>query len=79
MADNKLTPGVLVNTLRENQNSNRTLKAQFSTQFFGKLSYEELQGLQQSIDKERDRRSKGKIDQEIEFLKSHGYKVSGGK
>ncbi len=76
MAENKITPGVLVQVLRENQNSNKTLKAQFSNQFFTKFSYEELVGLQKSIEKVQHQRSKGQIDKQIEFLKKHGYKVS---
>lgn len=65
--------------LRENQNSNKTLKAQFSNQVFPKLSYEELSGLQASIDKEQKRRAKSIIKEEIEFLKKHGYKVTSKK
>lgn len=76
MADNKITPGVLVNVLRENQNSNKTLKAQFSNQFFPKFNYDELSGLQKSIEKIQKQRAKGIIKEEIEFLKKHGYKVS---
>lgn len=72
MAKGKVTPGVLVNTLRENQNNNKTLKALFSSQFLGKLSVEELDGLQKGIDKEMKKRSKKVIQEKIEFLKKHG-------
>ena len=78
MAKGKVTPGVLVNTLRENQNNNKTLKALFSSQFLGKLSVEELDGLQKGIDKEMKKRSKKVIQEKIDFLKKHGYSVNKG-
>lgn len=76
MAENKLTPGAMVKALRDNQNSNKTLRAQFSNHFFSKFSYEELVGLQNSIDAVILDRSKSMISEEIQFLKEHGYKVS---
>lgn len=79
MAKGKVTPGVLVSTIRENQNNNKTLKALFASQFLGKLSVEELDGLQKGIDKEMKRRSKKVIQEKIEFLEKHGYSVNKGK
>lgn len=76
MSDNNITPGVLINTLRDNQTNRGTVKAQFANQFFPKLDYKELEGLQASIEKERKKRAQGKIDDEIDFLKKHGYSVS---
>ncbi|WP_417591440.1 hypothetical protein [Owenweeksia hongkongensis] len=75
MTKQNVTPGVLVKTLRENQNSNKTLKALFSSQFLGKLSMEELEGLQKGINKEMKKREGKVIQEKIEFLKKHGYKV----
>lgn len=75
MTKQNVTPGVLVKTLRENQNSNKTLKALFSSQFLGKLSMEELEGLQKGINKEVKKREGKVIQEKIEFLKKHGYKV----
>lgn len=76
MAKGKVTPGVLVNTIRENQNNNKTLKALFSSQFFGKMSEDELQGMKKGIDKEMKKRSKKSIQEKIDFLKEHGYEVN---
>ena len=76
MAKQNVTPKVLINTLRENQNSNKTLKALFSSQFLGKLSTEELEGLQKGINKEMKKREGKVIQEKIEFLKKHGYQVN---
>ncbi|AEV33728.1 hypothetical protein [Owenweeksia hongkongensis] len=78
MAKGKVTPGVLVSTIRENQNNNKTLKALFASQFLGKLSEEELDGLTKGIEKEMKKRSKKVIAEKIEFLKKHGYSVNKG-
>lgn len=75
MSKQNVTPKVLINTLRENQNSNKTLKSLFSSQFLGKLSLEELEGLQLGINKEMKKREGKVIQEKIEFLKKHGYKV----
>lgn len=75
MAKGKVTPGVLVNTIRDNQNNNKTLKALFSSQFLGKFSIEELEGLKKGIDKEIGKRSQRVIQEKIDFLEKHGYKV----
>lgn len=79
MAKGKVTPGVLVSTIRDNQNNNKTLKALFSSQFLGKLSIEELEGLSKGIAKEMNKRSKKVIQEKIEFLEKHGYKVDRSK
>ncbi len=79
MAKGKVTPGVLVSTIRENQNNNKTLKALFSSQFLGKLSVEELDGLSKGIAKEMGKRSKKVIQEKIDFLEKHGYKVARSK
>lgn len=79
MAKGKVTPGVLVSTIRDNQNNNKTLKALFSSQFLGKLSVEELDGLTRGISKEMGKRSKKVIQEKIDFLEQHGYKVNKGK
>ncbi len=71
-----LTPGVLVSKIRENQNNNKTLKSLFSSQFLGKFSVNELEGIKKSINKELDRRQQAIIDEKIDYLKSMGYKVS---
>ncbi len=76
MAKGKVTPGVLVNTIRENQNNNKTLKALFASQFLGKLSIEELEGLRKGISKEMDKRSQKVIQEKIDFLTKHGYSVN---
>lgn len=78
MAKGKVTPGVLVNTIRENQNNNKTLKALFASQFLGKLSVEELDGLTKGIEKEMKKRSKKVIQEKIDFLQKHGYSVNKG-
>lgn len=75
MAKGKITPGVLVKALRENQNNNKTLKALFASQFLGKLTIEELEALKKNINKEVDRRAKRVIEEKIDFLEKHGYKV----
>lgn len=79
MAKGKVTPGVLVSTIRDNQNNNKTLKALFSSQFLGKLSVEELDGLSKGIAKEMSKRSKKVIQEKIDFLEKHGYKVARSK
>ena len=71
-----LTPSVLVAKFRENQNNNKTLKSLFASQFLGKFSAEELQGLNKSISKELDKRQQQIVDEKIEYLKELGYKVS---
>lgn len=75
MSKRNITPGVLVSTLRENQNNNKTLKALFSSQFLGKLNIEELEGLQKGIGKEMKKREGKVIQEKIDFLKKHGYEV----
>ena len=79
MAKGKVTPGVLVNTIRENQNNNKTIKALFSNQFFGKFSMEELEGLKKGINKEMDKRSEKVIKERIDWLEQQGYKVNKAK
>lgn len=64
-----------MNALRENQNTNKTLRSLFASQFLGKLSYEELEGLQKSIEKHLNKKSSATIQNEIAFLERHGYKV----
>ncbi len=76
MAKGKVTPGVLINTIRQNQNNNKTLKALFANQFLGKFSMDELEGLKRGIDKEINRRSEAVINEKIEWLEKHGYKVN---
>ena len=76
MTTKKMTPGVFLSYLRENQNNNKTLKAIFTNQFLTRMSIEELEGFKKAIDKEIERRSKEVIDERIEFLKNHGYKVN---
>ena len=71
-----LTPSVLVAKFRENQNNNKTLKSLFASQFLGKLSAEELDGIKKSIDKELDKRQQQIVDEKIEYLKELGYTVS---
>jgi hypothetical protein len=71
-----LTPSVLVAKFRENQNNNKTLKSLFSTQFLGKFSVPELEGMKKSIEKELDKRQQEIVDEKIEFLKELGYTVS---
>lgn len=79
MAKGKVTPGVLVNTIRENQNNNKTLKALFSSQFLGKFSMDELDGLKKGVEKEQGKRSKKVIQEKIAYLEKHGYNVNKGK
>ena len=76
MARVKVTPGVLVNMIRQNQNKNKTLKALFASQFLGKLSIEELEGMKKGIEKELNRRSQMVIQEKIDWLEQHGYKVN---
>ena len=76
MAKNKITPAVLVAAIRENQNNNKTLKALFSNQFFGKFDIDELEGLKKAIDKEISRREEETIKEKIDFLKQYGYTVN---
>ena len=40
-----MTPSQLVAHFRENQNNNKTLKSLFASQFLGKFSAEELEGI----------------------------------
>jgi hypothetical protein len=75
MANQKLTPGVVLNYMRDNQNNNKSLKAVFTNQFFTRMDIKELEGMKKAIDKEMGRRAKQVIDEKIEFLKQHGYKV----
>ena len=75
MAKGKVTPGVLVNTIRANQNKNKSLKALFANQFLGKMSIEELEGLNKGIEKEMNKRSQKVIQEKIDFLEKHGYSV----
>jgi hypothetical protein len=75
MAKGKVTPSVLVNTIRENQNNNKSLKALFSSQFLGKFSVEELEALKRSIDKDLKKREGRVIQEKINFLEMHGFKV----
>lgn len=77
MKESKLTPGVILNAIRENQNNNKSLKALFSNQFLGKMSDEELEGLQASVQKELDKRAEQSIKEKIDFLEKYGYKVEG--
>ena len=76
MPKSKVTPGVLVSTIRQNQNNNKTLKALFASQFLGKLSMEELDGLKKGIEKEAQRRSQVVLKERIEWLEKQGYKVA---
>lgn len=76
MAKAKVTPGVLVNTIRQNQNKNKTLKALFANQFLGKFNIDELEGMKKGIDKELNRRSQMVIQEKIDWLEQHGYKVN---
>ena len=46
-----MTPSQLVAHFRENQNNNKTLKSLFASQFLGKFSPEELEGLTKSFSK----------------------------
>lgn len=75
MAREKITPLQMVNKIRENQNNNKTLKSLFSSQFLGKFSNAELNGLKKSIDRMVDKQKQQEVDQHIEYLKSLGYKI----
>lgn len=75
MAKGKVTPSVLVNTIRVNQNNNKSLKALFSNQFLGKFSVEELEALKKSINKDLKKREGRVIQEKINFLEMHGFKV----
>ena len=70
-----MKPKALVETFRENQNNNGTLKSLFATQFLGKLSETELSGLKRSIEKEIASRQQSFVDEKIAYLQSLGYKV----
>ncbi|GGH72290.1 MAG: hypothetical protein EP346_14490 [Bacteroidetes bacterium] len=76
MAKKDITPLQLVNKIRENQNNNKSLKSLFASQFLGKMSPDELNGLKKSIDKIMDKQKQQEVDTHIEYLKSLGYKVS---
>lgn len=76
MAKENLTPLQIVQKIREHQNNNKTLKSLFASQFLGKFSNAELNGLKKSIDKQIDRQKKQEVNEHIEYLKSLGYKVS---
>ncbi len=65
-----------MNTIRQNQNNNQTLKALFANQFLGKFTMEELEGIKKGIDKEMSRRSQMVIQEKIDWLEKHGYKVN---
>jgi hypothetical protein len=71
-----MTPGQLVAHFRENQNNNKTLKSLFASQFLGKFSSEELEGLIKSISKELARREEAVVQERIDYLTSLGYNVS---
>lgn len=70
-----LTPTLLVNKLRENQNNNGTLKSLFAKQFLGKFSKEELEGLTRSIEKEINRREMERVSEMKATLEKLGYSV----
>ena len=71
-----MTPGQLVAHFRENQNNNKTLKSLFASQFLGKFSAEELEGMTKSISKELARREAAVVQDRIDYLTSLGYNVS---
>ncbi|HAB31029.1 MAG TPA: hypothetical protein DCE13_00635 [Cryomorphaceae bacterium] len=71
-----MTPGQLVAHFRENQNNNKSLKSLFASQFLGKFSPEELNGMKISIDKELKRREASVVQERIDYLTSLGYNVS---
>ena len=71
-----MTPGQLVAHFRENQNNNKTLKSLFASQFLGKFSAEELEGMTKSISKELARREAAVVQHRIDYLTSLGYNVS---
>lgn len=76
MAKKDITPLQIVSKIRENQNNNKTLKSLFSSQFLGKLSPDELNGLKRSIDKIMEKQRQLEVDNHIEYLKGLGYKIS---
>jgi hypothetical protein len=71
-----LTPSVLVAKLRENMNTNGTLKAQFKNHFLGKLSEQELNGIKKGLDEEIENRKQQVVNEKIRFLEEMGYRVS---
>ena len=71
-----MTPSQLVSHFRDNQNKNKTLKSLFASQFLGKLTHEELEGLTKSIRKEISRREAAVVQERIDYLTSLGYSVS---
>ncbi len=71
-----MTPGQLVAHFRENQNNNKTLKSLFASQFLGKFSAEELEGMTKSISKELALREAAVVQDRIDYLTSLGYNVS---
>ena len=71
-----MTPGQLVAHFRENQNNNKTLKSLFASQFLGKFSAEELEGMTKSISKELASREAAVVQDRIDYLTSLGYNVS---
>ncbi len=75
MAKQKMTPGVFLSYLRQNQNNNKTLKAVFTNQFFTRMSIDELEGIKKGINKELGRRAQQVIDEKIDFLTKRGYNV----
>jgi hypothetical protein len=70
-----LTPTLLVNKIRENQNNNGTLKSLFAKQFLGKFSTKELEGFIRSVEKEIHSREMEKVDEMRATLEKLGYKV----
>ncbi len=72
---NKLTPKILVAKIRENQNSNGTLKATFANQFLSKFEESELSGLSTSIEKELVKRSEARAQEMKKELEALGYEV----
>jgi hypothetical protein len=70
-----MKPKAVVDYLRSNQNNNKTLKSLFASQFLGKFSEDELNGLIKSIDKEITSRQQSAVDEKIAYLQSLGYKV----
>lgn len=71
-----MKPKAVVEYIRENQNNNKTLKSLFASQFLGKFTAEELEGLMISIEREIDNRKQAVIDEKIQFLQSMGYSVA---
>ena len=70
-----LTPTLLVNKIRENQNNNGTLKSLFAKQLLGKFAKEELEGLIRSIEKEIYSREMERVEEMRTTLEKLGYKV----